>query len=341
MRILVTCDPEIPVPPIKYGGVERLVSGLCIEYSKMGHEVFLVANKQSTEPSAREIFGWNSSHSRGVKNILSNAMQLRKIVRSIKPDVIHSFSRLLYLYPLFLAGNKIPILQTYGRAISQKSTSLAKRLGGKYLHFACCGKHMIKNFKDISDWHIVYNFINTDFFTYNPSIKKEDYLLFLGRICHQKGTRQAIEAALNANHDIIIAGLKESPYFEENIEPFLKNPHVKYIGLVDDKQKLPLLQKAKGLLFPINGPEAFGIVLAESFACGTPVIAFNKYSVPEIVKENVNGYIVNDVSEMSNRIYDLSSLNPLVIENDAVENYSSKIIANNYLFIFNRMRQLV
>ena len=96
MRILMTCDPEIPVPPGKYGGVERLVSGLCQEYQAMGHEVYLVANRRSTEP-VKELFGWKSSHSRGIKNVLKNAFQLRQIVNKVNPDIIHSFSRLLYL----------------------------------------------------------------------------------------------------------------------------------------------------------------------------------------------------------------------------------------------------
>lgn len=340
MKILVTCDPELPVPPGKYGGVERIVSGLCHEYKKMGHEVFLVANKESTEPSAKKIFGWKVSYSRGKKSVLLNALQLYEIVRRVKPDVIHSFSRLIYLYPLFLSGCQIPILQTYGRAISQRTTSMAKRLGGKYLHFACCGKHMIKDFKDTTDWHIVYNFVDTNFFTYDPCVKKKEYLLFLGRICNQKGTKQAVEAALKSGNKIVIAGLKESPYFEDNIEPFLSNPNVEYIGLVNDNQKLPLLRKAKGLLFPINGPEAFGIVLIESFACGTPVIAFNRYSVPEIIKEGINGYIVNNVSEMSGRIKDLSLLNPITVQKDAIDHYFSTKIADDYIAIFNQMKQL-
>lgn len=198
---------------------------------------------------------------------------------------------------------------------------------------------MINDFEKTTDWHIVYNFINTDFFTYDNTVEKSDYLLFLGRICHQKGTKQAIESAINSGHKIVIAGLKESPYFEENVEPFLSNANVKYIGLVDDKQKLPLLRKAKGLLFPINGPEAFGIVLIESFACGTPVIAFNRYSVPEIVKEGVNGYIVDNVPEMSKRIAYLDKLSPKVIQKDAIDNYSSSKIAEQYIQIFNVMRK--
>lgn len=340
MKILITCDPEIPVPPGKYGGVERLVSGLCQEYQAMGHEVYLVANADSKE-SVKGFYGWKASHSRGYRNVINNAFQLKRIVKEVQPDVIHSFSRLLYLYPLFVFRNKIPVLQTYGRAISQKSTSFAKLIGGRYLHFACCGKHMIKNFRNVADWHIVYNFINTNFFTYDSTIEKSDYLLFLGRICHQKGTRQAIEAALKVNHNIIIAGLKESPYFEDNVEPFLTNPHVKYVGLVDDMQKLPLLRKAKGLLFPINGPEAFGIVLAESFACGTPVIAFNKYSVPEIVKDGINGYIVEDVEGMSKRILDLDRFNPFNIQQDAIKNYSSIEIAQKYIQIFSEMCKIL
>lgn len=334
MRILMTCDPEIPVPPGKYGGVERLVSGLCQEYQAMGHEVYLVANRRSTEP-VKELFGWKSSHSRGIKNVLKNAFQLRQIVNKVNPDIIHSFSRLLYLYPMFLSGIKVPVLQTYGRAISQKSTDMAIKICGKYIHFACCGAHMLNNIKKNGDWNIVYNFVDTYFFHYDVNVTKENYVVFLGRICHQKGTRQAIEAAIKANIKIKIAGLKESPYFEENVMPFLDNPNVEFIGLVDDNQKLPFLQKAMGLLFPINGPEAFGIVLAESFACGTPVIGFNRYSVPEIITPET-GFITENVNEMADKISELTKLDPEKISEYAKNNFSRQVIASHYISLFNQ-----
>ena len=146
------------------------------------------------------------------KNVLANAFQLREIVREIKPDVIHSFSRLLYLYPMFISGTKVHVLRTYGRAISQRSTDMARRICGKYIHFACCGAHMLKNIKGYEDWNVVYNFTDTDYFK-APDIERK-YLVFLGRIEDIKGTHEAIMVAKKSNTPLIIAG---------NIEPSIKN----------------------------------------------------------------------------------------------------------------------
>ena len=134
MKILLTCDPEIPVPPINYGGVERLVDGLVEEYTRLGHDVYLLANSQSTSSYAKQIIGWPSSKSRGAVNVMRNAFMLKKVCNKLKPDVVHSFSRLLFMYPMFLTS-KMPFLQTYGRFISTKSTFLASIIAGKKLHF--------------------------------------------------------------------------------------------------------------------------------------------------------------------------------------------------------------
>ncbi len=336
MRILLTCDPEIPVPPALYGGVERLVDGLAKGYTHEGHQVYLVANPGSTCSYTLKNYKWPALYSRGFKNIVSNMMYLLKVVKEVRPDVIHSFSRLMYGYPLFLTG-KIPFIQTYGRKISPRSTSFALKLAGRKLHFTSCAAHMLKGLANQQSFTAVFNFTDVDYFTYDAAIEKT-HLMYLGRIEDIKGTKEAIVAAIQSNNKIVVAGNIQpghEGYFEQEIKPLLNNPLVEYIGEVNDVKKKYHLQRARALLFPINWEEPFGIVLAEALACGTPVIGFDRGSVPEVVIDGKNGYIVNNVDEMVEAINKIDKLDNREIRNDAVTRFSLQNIIKKYLEILN------
>ncbi len=342
MKILITVDPEIPVPPIGYGGIERIVSSLSKKYSKYGHEVYLLANPNSTEDSVIEVFGWKGLKSRGKKNIILNAIQLYKIVKRIKPDVIHSFSRLLYLYPIFLF-TKIKVVQTYQRKISVKSTNAAIRLGGGKINFTSCSKYMHKGFDSIEKWNTVYNFTDTDYFIPDNNVKKE-YLMFLGRIEDIKGTKECIEVAFATNTKLIIAGnIQEGhdDYFNQYIKPHINNPLIEYVGVVNDEQKLYYLQRSKAFLFPIKWEEPFGIVMAEAMACGTPVVGFKRGSVPEVVKDRETGFVVNNINEMIKAVNQINNIDRKKVREDCIERFSLSIIANKYINLFNKYKNVI
>jgi glycosyltransferase involved in cell wall biosynthesis len=332
MRIILTCDPEIPVPPVLYGGIERIVDGLARGYNELGHEVFLVAHSESTCQHVRKIYGWPARHSRGTINVLKNALFLNRLVRKIKPDIIHSFSRLMYLYPSFYLNN-IRFVQSYQREISSKSTRLASLIGGSKLCFTSCAAHMLKNLPNKNRFKPVFNFTDTDYYFFDKNQYRE-YLVFLGRIEDIKGTSEAIEAAISTNHKLIIAGnIQEGheKYYQKEIAPKLSHQSIVYIGTVNDEQKRTLLQGAKALLFPIKWEEPFGIVMAEALSCGTPVIGFNRGSVPEVVVHGENGFIVMDTSQMIKAISQVEGLNNKKIAEDAQVRFSIKQITNEYL----------
>ncbi len=332
MKIILTCDPEIPVPPKLYGGIERIVDGLVKGYSELGHEVYLVAHRDSTSQYAHRIFGWPATESRGLSNVFTNAIFLRKVIKNTKPDFIHSFSRLLYLYPLFCYRN-CRIVQSYQREISPRSTRMARMILGSKLSFTACASHMIRKLPNKLRFKSVFNFTDTDYFNYDP-FRPREYLVFLGRIEEIKGTSESIQAAITSNQKLIIAGnIQEGHdlYFEEKIKPFLSNPLIEYIGTVNDEQKKTLLQGAKALLFPIKWEEPFGIVMAEALSCGTPVIGFNRGSVPEVIKHGENGFIVKDVHQMIESIRELNTLNNESIAMDCKKRFSSNIISQQYL----------
>ncbi len=341
MKIFLTVDPEIPVPPTAYGGIERIVDGLAKEYKAAGHNVVLVANAQSTCSYATKIVGWKGFSSGKILHTVKNAFQLLKLVVKEKPDAIHSFSRLLYLYPVFVF-TKTRVIQSYQRAISKKSTALAAAIAGNKLQFTACAGHLFKDFEDKSKWTAIYNFTDTDYFNL-PNANARNYFAFLGRIEPIKGTAEAIEACLMAKQKLVIAGnipQEYKAYFEEKVQPYLQKDVVEYIGPVNDKQKKELLQNAKAMLFPIQWEEPFGIVMAEALACGTPVIGFNRGSVPEVISNSINGFIVSDTNEMEQKIHEVGNVDHLVVSNTAKERFGSSVIARQYLLLLSQQKKL-
>ncbi len=339
MKILLTCDPEIPVPPKLYGGIERLVDGLAHEYKKQGHLVYLLAHPESTCTAAEEIFHFPALYSRGYKNVAKNAIKLYKVAKKIKPDVVHSFSRLLYTYPLLLTSN-LSFLQTYGRLISPHSTKLASIIGGKKINFTSAAEHMLTHLKNTKKFTPVYNFVDTSYFVPNENIEK-DYLMFLGRIEDIKGTKECIETALATNTKLIIAGNIQpghDEYFNTYIKPYLENPLIEYVGPVNDEQKLYYLQRSKAFLFPIKWEEPFGIVMAEAMACGLPVIGFNRGSVPEVVTHAKTGFIVENKKEMIDAVANIGNIDRDEVRKDCVNRFSVEIIAGQYLELLQRIR---
>jgi glycosyltransferase involved in cell wall biosynthesis len=245
MKILIPVDPEIPVPPILYGGVERLVDGLITAYSKMGHEVYLLAHKDSKAKDANKIFFWKGTHSRNKWHAVINSLKLLSVFRMVKPDVIHHFARLLYAYPT-MAITRTPLVMTYGRKISPYSTTLASFFGGKKIHFTSAAAHMLNHIKNKSKFTPVYNFTDVDYFVPDNDVEKL-HLMFLGRIEDIKGTKECIEVALALNEKLIIAGNIQpghDEYFNNQIKPHLNNPLIEYIGPVDDEKKTLLLTKS-------------------------------------------------------------------------------------------------
>ncbi|MDC1505567.1 glycosyltransferase [Winogradskyella sp.] len=338
MKILIPVDPEIPVPPTLYGGVERLVDGLAHAYTAMGHEVYLLANPASNCTAAQEIFAFPALHSRGYGNVIKNAWQLYKVAKKVKPDVVHSFSRLLYTYPLLLTTN-LAFLQTYGRFISPKSTKLASLIGSKKMNFTSAAKHMLNHLNDTRKFTPIYNFVDVNYFKPNDQVE-QDHLMFLGRIEDIKGTKECIEVALATNTKLIIAGNIQpghDNYFDTHIKPHLDNPLIVYVGPVNDEQKLYYLQKAKAFLFPIKWEEPFGIVMAEAMACGTPVIAFNRGSVPEVVKHQETGFVVNTTKEMIEGVSKINEIDREKVREVCVERFSLEVIATQYLELLSKI----
>ena len=333
MMILITADPEVPVPPILYGGIERVINQLGQGYQALGHETILLANNDSQSPHFNKIFGWHGRSSINRRDTLRNAKQLRGIVQSHNPDLIHSFSRIAYLTGLI--GGNTPIIQTYQREISDVTTSWAKRLFGKRLHLSACGAHMTRHLARPAEWTIVPNCCNTDELT--PVRQAErTHLVFLGRIEPIKGILEAIEFAQKTERPLIIAGNIESEwqaFFDEKVSPLIDGSSITYIGPVNDTQKRALLSKAIAFLMLIQWEEPFGIVMAEALSCGVPIVALNRGSVPEVVRHGKNGIRGNTVDELVEEFKLTNAITPEMCRQDAIERFSIAAVSRRYLEI--------
>lgn len=331
MKILITADPFIPVPPIHYGGIERILDMLIKEYLDAGHDVTLIGHPDSKPADGCRFIPYSSDKDQIFKNSLLIASSYFKY----KFDIIHSFSRLLYLFPLLPFG--VQKIMSYQRepTISQihKAIQFSKK---NTIAFTGCSDYISKQIATVGDSYTVYNGVPLEGFHFNGNVTADAPLVFLGRIEEIKGTHVAIEVAIKTNKKLIIAGnipAEHQQYFEEKVKPFL-NENIIYIGPVNDIQKNELLQKAAAFLMPILWNEPFGIVMAEAMACGTPVIGFARGSVPEVVKNEVTGYTCTNIEEMIIAVNNISKINRETVRAEAEGRFSAKVIADTYIQLY-------
>ena len=297
LKIAITADPELPVPPVLYGGSERLIDMVIRGLLDRGHDVTLFAHPDSSTPCRR--VDWPAYTSDSQSGTIRNMWTLARAAIENRFDIIHSFGRLAYLLPL-IAGST-PKIMTYQREITPRSIRWGQRLSRGTLHFSAISRHMTRAVEAIAPWHLVYNGVPMETYDFVESVASDAPLVFLGRIEPIKGTHAAIEIARRAHRKLVIAG-NISPgyegYFKSEIKPFVDGKDVTYIGPVDDMQKNLLLGSAAAFLMPIEWEEPFGLVMAEAMACGTPVLGLARGAVPEIVEDGVTGCVASSIDEI-------------------------------------------
>lgn len=334
MNILITADPFLPVPPKLYGGIERVLDMLITEYIAKGHSVTLIAHPESVpHPSCRFI-----PYESAVDSIFNNSVLITKSHLKYKFDIIHSFSRLLYLLPLLRSS--VPKIMSYQREPSINQIKRAYQLSkANSLAFTGCSDYISNQIKTVAEAYTIYNGVSLENYIYNENVNVDAPLVFLGRIEEIKGTHVAIEMALKTNNKLTIAGNVPPEcevYFNEKVKPYLSE-QIQYIGPVNDVQKNTLLREAKAFLMPIQWNEPFGIVMAEAMACGTPVIGFKRGSVPEVVQQSITGFVCTTNDEFMEAINNIQNINRAEVRKAAEHRFSSDVISNNYLALYQKL----
>ncbi len=340
MRILLTADPEIPVPPRGYGGIERIVDALVRALRGQGHAVGLAAHPESASPADAH-FAWPGRSSASGIDTLRNAAALRAAVRRFRPDIVHSFSRLAYLLPLLPTA--LPKVMSYQRHTGGRQIAWASRLGGASLRFTGCSEFICgQGRKAGGRWDAIPNFVEMDKYRFVPSVPADAPLVFLSRIESIKGPDLAIDIAAAAGRRLILAGKPEErgperEFWEKRIAPRLCRDGVEWIGEVDDVQKNDLLGRAAALIIPIRWDEPFGIVFAEAFATGTPVIACARGALPEIVDPGRTGYFIDSVESGAAAVRRLAEIDRAACRREAEARFSLTVCAARYDAIYREM----
>jgi glycosyltransferase involved in cell wall biosynthesis len=338
LSIAITADPYLPVPPRLYGGIERLLDYLVRGLVERGHTVALLAHPDSTPPGRGELLPYGAPPHFGP---LPRARELAQVARALwrirrRIDVIHSNGRLAALLPL-LPLRRLPKIQTYQRErVPWRSVRTAIRLGGPSVHFAACSESVYRGGE--GPWRRVFNCVEVDRYRFRADVAADAPLAFLGRIEPIKGTHHAIAIARAAGRRLLIAGNRVDTgegagYFEREVQPHLDGDRVRYLGPVDDRGKDELLGAAAALLMPVEWEEPFGMVMIEAFACGTPVVAFARGGIPEIVRDGVTGWLCRTVDEAAAAVGRLDRLDRRAARADCEARFG----ADRYVAAYERL----
>jgi len=334
MKIAITADPEITVPPLYYGGIERVIHMIICELVNLGHDVTLFANNDSSVPGKLEPY---SSSENSKATIVKNSWLITKKTAFKNFDIIHSFGRLAYLLPLMPL--KIAKLMSYQRepTLQQIKRAMALAKTGS-MRFSGCSNYITNQILSSAPANTVYNGVDFSKYSYTTSVEDDAPLVFLGRIEPIKGPHTAIEIALKTKRKLIIAGNipdGQQAYFDKEIKPFL-GEQINYVGAVNDIQKNEILSKAAAFLMPIHWQEPFGIVMVEAMACGTPVIGLAKGAVTEVVENNITGYYANQTGELIERIADIKIIDRAKVYQVAKARFSAQEITQQYLKLYQK-----
>jgi glycosyltransferase involved in cell wall biosynthesis len=326
MRIGMIAPPWFPLPPQNYGGIEFVVSLLTEGLVQRGHEVTLFASGDSRTRARLESSYQRAPFERMGDESIEVIHSLEAYTRARDFDVIHDHDgfagRAMGALVNRLFGT--PVVATLHGPADPTTQRLLTTLRHD-LSFIAISDYQRNGFPDLHFVATIPNAVDVEHLPF--SREKEDYFLFIGRMIADKGAHTAIEVAKRLDARLILAGkVNEAPereYFAEAVEPHLSE-RIYYRGEVDHDTKAQLYSKARCTLFPIQWPEPFGLVMIESLAAGTPVIALRQGSVPEVVEHGRTGFIVDTIDDMVEAVHHLDEIDPAECRRAVDRRFSSE-----------------
>jgi glycosyltransferase involved in cell wall biosynthesis len=324
------------VPPRLYGGTERIVSYLADELVRLGHEVTLFASADSI--TAAELVGCASTALRLDSNVRDPIpyymLMLDRVRRLAKGfDILH-FHIDQFHFPLFRRMADRTVTTLHGRQDAPDLKPLY--LGFGEMPLVSISDDQRRPIAKANFVATVHHGIPANLYApiYNP---RGGYVAFLGRISPEKRPDRAIRIARTLGIPLKIAAKVDKvdeAYFREKIAPLLNDPGVEFIGEINERRKTEFLGEAQALLFPIDWPEPFGLVMIEAMACGTPVLAFRQGSVSEIIDQGVTGAIVDTVDEAVRMLPQVIALDRRAVRRRFEQRFSSARMAQDYVAVY-------
>ena len=339
MRVAVLAPVWFPVPPRGYGGIEWIVSLLADGLVDAGHDVTLFASGDSrTRAKLSCVYDVAPSEQIGIAQVeIRHALAC--FARAGEFDVINDHSG----PPAAVIGGAVetPCVHTVHGPLDGESGETYEQIALVSPRTRLVSLSM-KQREPHPGLPWLANVPNAlDFSLYPVHPHRGEYLLFLGRMNPDKGAHRAVAVATEAGLPLKLAGkMREPPereYFRQFIEPHLRPGEIEYLGEVTHGEKVELLQNARATLFPIGWEEPFGLVMIESMACGTPVIATRRGAVPEVIEQGRSGIIVDHYREMIDALADSDRLEPLELRRLAEERFSRERMVAEYLAAFEQL----
>jgi len=330
MKIAILSPIAWRTPPRKYGPWEQVASNIAEGLIEKGIDVTLFATGDSitkgklecicerpySEDAERDPKVWECLH-------ISHLME-----QADKFDLIHNnFDFLPLTYSRLI---RTPMVTTIHGFSTKKILSVYKEYNSTNTYVSISNSD--RN-PELDYAATVYNGINTDEFTFCS--KPNDYLLFFGRIHPEKGTSESIHIAKQSGRRLIISGLiQHQEYFDSKIKPFINDDDTVYVGNSNPKERDKLMGEAYALLHPISFEEPFGLSVAEAMLCGTPVIAFNKGSMPELILDGKTGFLISSIDEAVEAVNNIRSINRKYCREFAASKFSCQKMIEGYLEVY-------
>ncbi len=332
MKIAVLSPVAWRTPPVHYGPWEQVASNITEGLVKLGLDVTLFATADAlTDAKLNAVIKEGYETDKTVDAKVVECLHISNLMEHANEfDIIHNHYDFLPL--TYSSIIKTPIITTIHGFSSQKIIPVYKKYNNTSNYVSISNADRSKDLKYIAT---VYNGLKIEDFIFNDT--PEDYLLFFGRIHPDKGTLEAINIAEKANKKLIIAGIvQDKQYFEEKIKPRLNN-QFEFIGHagVDDRKKL--LSNALALLHPIYFEEPFGLSVAEAMLSGTPVIAFKRGSMPELIEHEKTGFLVHNVDEANDVINQLRYIDRKYCRENSAARFSQEKMTADYYKLYKQI----
>jgi glycosyltransferase involved in cell wall biosynthesis len=336
MKIAILAPVWFPVPPSGYGGIEWVVWLLADGLAGAGHDVTLFAAGES-RTKARLAYVYRRAPSEMIGRTEQDLRHaLNCLSRQDEFELVNDHSGMLAA--AIGGGGRVPMAHTVHGPLGGMPGEMYEQISrvAPNVGFISISMNQRRPDPDLNWIGNCPNALDFDLYPFGPESKKDggDYLLFLGRMTADKGAHRAVRTAVETGLPLKLAGKMREPleqqYFDEYVRPHL-NSRIEYLGEVSHGEKVELLQHARATLFPINWEEPFGLVMIESMACGTPVVATRRGAVPEVIEPGRGGVIVDDWRDAPRALEEATAIAPATCRAYAEEHFSPERMLSDYL----------
>ncbi|HET8681163.1 MAG TPA: glycosyltransferase family 4 protein [Micromonosporaceae bacterium] len=334
MKVAQVTAPFEPVPPVGYGGVERVVAALVEGCVAAGDSVTLYATGDSVTsarlvaayPAPVPVYDWYSE--------LYGCVGAWTDPAGV--DLVHNHSRAGFLFAAVAAASSgVPTVHTlHGHLESRQMSRIYRRFADlSYVSVSLAQQRLIPELSYVAN---IYNGVDVDTLRPDPA-RSRDYLLSIGVVAPRKGVHTAVRVAVESGSRLVVVGRvpdRNRAYFDSEVAPFVDGDLVRFVGEVGGADRPALFQGARALLCPLEWEEPFGLVMAEALACGVPVIAFDRGSAAEVVSHGETGFVVSTPDEMVAALADLPKIDPAACRDRAVAHFGSARMVSEYRALY-------